>query len=196
MILASGSPRRRELLARIGVDVTVAPTDIDECVLEGEDPVSYVLRLAMDKAGAAPALPADLVIAADTTVDVDGRILGKPQDEADAREMLKMLSGRAHRVHTGLAIRHAGRTVADVATTLVKMVPITDELMEWYIGTSESIDKAGAYAIQGEAAVLIDGVQGSITNVIGLPMALLDRLLASVGLSIADLERSPISSNE
>jgi len=191
VVLASSSPRRRELLNEIGLDFTVSPVDIDESVRDREDPMAYVRRLAIGKAEAVPALPADIVIAADTTVDVDGRILAKPADDADARRMLSLLSGRAHRVHTGVAIRHEGRTVADVATTFVKLLPITDELMEWYISTGEPMDKAGAYAIQGGAAILIDSVRGSITNVIGLPMDLLDQLMTTIGLSIADLTRRP-----
>lgn len=187
MILASASPRRRDLLEQIGLGFTAVPTDIDESVRGREHPVAYVRRLAIAKAEAAPAEPADVVIAADTTVDVDGRILAKPDDEADARRMLELMSGRTHRVHTGLAVRSGGRTVAAVATTRVTLTAITDDLMDWYIGTGEPMGKAGAYAIQGEAAVLVDEVQGSITNVIGLPMALLDELMTSIGLSLAEM---------
>ena len=187
MILASASPRRRELLDQLGVEFHVAPTDIDETPRPGEAPAAYVRRLAFDKAGAAPAEPGDIVIAADTTVDVDGQILAKPTDTDDARRMLKLLSGRVHRVHTGTAVRYGGQTLVDVGTTLVKLQPITDSLLDWYIGTGEPMGKAGAYAIQGEAAVLIDGVQGSITNVIGLPIALLDTLMVQHGLSLAAL---------
>lgn len=189
MILASASPRRRDLLEGIGLDVTVVPTDIDESVVGREDPVAYVRRLAIAKAEAAPARPADVVIGADTTVDVDGRILAKPDDEADARRMLELLSGRTHNVHTGLAIRSGGRTVADVATSRVTLLPITDELMDWYIATGEPMGKAGSYAIQGEAAALVESVQGSVTNVIGLPMELLDQLMTSAGLSVAAMVR-------
>ena len=187
VILASASPRRSDLLDQIGLDFVVAPSDIDESVRPGESAVDYVRRLAVEKAVAADADPDDVVIAADTTVDVDGAILGKPDDAADAPRMLKMLSGRAHRVHTGVAVRFGDDVASDVGTTFVKLQPITDSLMEWYIGTGEPMGKAGAYAIQGEAAVLVDGVQGSITNVIGLPLAVLDRLMTSLGLSLADL---------
>ena len=187
MILASASPRRRDLLAEVGLDVEVVPSDIDESVRPGEPPVDYVRRLAVEKADAAPMSTGDLVIAADTTVDVDGQILGKPEDEADARRMLRMLSGRAHRVHTGVAVRYRGETTASVASTFVKLQPITDALLDWYIGTGEPMGKAGAYAIQGEAAVLVDGIQGSVTNVIGLPLALLDRLMAAHGVSLGNL---------
>lgn len=187
VVLASASPRRSDLLAQVGLEFVVAPSDIDESVLPGESAVDYVRRLAIEKAAAADAAPGDVVIAADTTVDVDGAILGKPDDEADARRMLKMLSGRAHRVHTGVAVRRGDDVASDVGTTYVKLQPITDSLLDWYIATGEPMGKAGAYAIQGEAAVLVDGVQGSITNVIGLPLAVLDRLMTSLGLSLADL---------
>lgn len=187
MILASASPRRSDLLDQIGLGFVVAPSDIDESVRSGESAIDYVRRLAIEKAVSADALLDDVVIAADTTVDVDGAILGKPDDEADARRMLKMLSGRAHRVHTGVAVRFGANIAADVGTTYVKLQPITDSLLTWYIGTGEPMGKAGAYAIQGEAAVLVDGVQGSITNVIGLPLAVLDRLMTSLGLSLAGL---------
>ncbi len=187
MVLASASPRRSDLLRQIGLEFTIAPTDVDETPRSGEDPVSYVRRLAIDKAHAAPDDPRSVVIAADTTVDVDGQILAKPDDEADARRMLKLLSGRVHRVHTGVAVRYDGRTAVDVETTFVKLLPITDEMLEHYIATGEPMGKAGAYAIQGQAAAFIDGVQGSITNVIGLPMRLLTRLMTAVGAPLADL---------
>lgn len=187
IVLASASPRRSDLLDQVGLAFVVAPSDIDESVIAGESAIDYVRRLAIEKAAAADVQPGDVVIAADTTVDVDGAILGKPDDEADARRMLKMLSGRAHRVHTGVAVRLGDHVASDVGTTYVKLQPITDSLMDWYIGTGEPMGKAGAYAIQGEAAVLVDGVQGSITNVIGLPLGVLDRLMTSIGLSLADL---------
>ncbi|MEO6122220.1 MAG: Maf family protein [Ilumatobacteraceae bacterium] len=187
VILASASPRRKDLLDEIGLSFIVVPSDIDESVRPGEAPVDYVRRLAVEKATVATTADGDLVIAADTTVDVDGEILAKPDDQADARRMLKMLSGRAHRVHTGLAVRYRDQTVAQVGSTFVKLQPITDEMMEWYLATGESMGKAGAYAIQGEAAVLVDGIQGSITNVIGLPLALLDQLMSMVGVSLAAL---------
>ena len=187
IVLASASPRRKDLLDEIGLRFEVDPSDIDESVRPAEAPVDYVRRLAVEKALATTMVDGDLVIAADTTVDVDGEILGKPEDEADARRMLKMLSGRAHRVHTGVAVRYRGRTVAHVGSTFVKLQPITDSMLDWYIGTGEPMGKAGAYAIQGEAAVLVDGVQGSITNVIGLPIALLDQLMQLVGVSLGAL---------
>ncbi len=165
----------------------IAPTHIDETEHPGEDPVAYVRRVALEKAQAASGCGDDIVIAADTTVDVDGTILAKPVDDDDARRMLRLLSGRSHRVHTAVAVRHGGRVVVDVGTTLVTMAPITDETMDWYVGTGEASGKAGAYAIQGEAAALIDGVHGSISNVIGLPLGLLDQLMTSIGISLPAL---------
>lgn len=187
VILASASPRRSDLLGQLGLEFVIAPTHIDETEHPGEHPVAYVRRVALEKAQAVSGCGDDIVIAADTTVDVDGTILAKPVDDDDARRMLRLLSGRAHRVHTGVAVRHGGRVVVDVGTTVVKMAPITDETMEWYIGTGEASGKAGGYAIQGEAAALIDGVQGSLSNVIGLPLGLLDQLMTSIGISLPAL---------
>ncbi len=184
VILASSSPRRSDLLDQLGLTFVVAPSDIDETEMPGEEPIAYVRRLAIGKAEAASPAPDDVVIAADTTVDVDGTILAKPEDETDARRMLQMLSGRAHRVHTGVAVRYRGSIIADVATTMVKIAPITPHTLDWYIGTGEPFGKAGAYAIQGEGAGLVEGVQGSTSNVIGLPLALLDALLTRHGLSL------------
>jgi septum formation protein len=171
VVLASGSPRRLTLLEQLGLDPEVVPADIDESPLPGEDPVAYVRRLAREKAEAVVVPSAALVIAADTTIDLDGEILAKPDDGDDARRMLRRQSGRTHRVHTGIAVRHRGATLVDVVTTLVTMVPITDELLDWYVGTGEPLDKAGAYALQGAGGVLVEKVNGSVSNVVGLPLA-------------------------
>jgi septum formation protein len=187
IVLASSSPRRRDLLDQIGLDFDVRPADIDESERPGEDPVSYVRRLAVEKAQAATAVFDEIVIAADTTIDLDGRILAKPDDDDDARRMLRLLSGRTHRVHTGVAVRQGERIEVAVATTFVTMVAITDEAMRWYVATGEPLGKAGAYAIQGAAAVLVDSVQGSVSNVIGLPLTLLDQLLTRHGHPLASL---------
>lgn len=162
-------------------------TDIDETERPDEEPLSYVRRLAIEKAWAAQADANDLVIAADTTVDVDGAILAKPIDDDDARRMLGLLSGRTHQVHTGVAVRYLDRVVAEVSTTSVSVVGLSPDWIEWYISTGEPHGKAGAYAIQGAAAVLIDQVQGSVTNVIGLPLALVGRLFDDVGVSLLRL---------
>ena len=187
VVLASASPRRSDLLASIGLTFEVLPSDIDETEHPGEDPVTYVRRVAIEKAMATAAHETDVVIAADTTVDVDGMILAKPIDDDDARRMLMLLSGRAHQVHTGVAVRHQGRVVSEVATTQVTFVSLDPPLLEWYIATGEPHGRAGAYAIQGAAALLVSSVEGSVTNVIGLPLEILDSLLGEVGVSLLGL---------
>jgi septum formation protein len=176
-VLASASPRRFDLLRSLGLDFVVAAMDIDESELPGEDPLTYVLRVATAKAAAFVGAADDLVIAADTTVDVDGEILAKPEDEADARRMLQLVSGRTHLVHTGVAVRYGEQVLSAVGTTSVTMVSISDAQLDWYIGTGEPFGKAGAYALQGAAAILVDRVAGSVSNVIGLPLVLLDELV-------------------
>ena len=191
IVLASASPRRSELLLQIGLRFTVQPTDIDESERFGEDPVSYVRRLAVGKVMAAGADAevdrAQLFVAADTTVDIDGQILAKPEDDDDARRMLGLLSGRTHQVHTGVAVRFQGHVSSMVCTSSVTMAVLGAELIDWYIGTGEPHGKAGAYAIQGAAAMLVTEVQGSVTNVIGLPLHLLDQLFDDVGISLVRL---------
>lgn len=172
IVLASRSPRRIELIQQLGITAEVVPADIDESPLNNESPVEYVRRLAQQKALAvkertATNLP---VLAADTTVDVDGIILAQPTDTEDARRMLKMLSGRAHRVHTGVVVANGAEVDSVVVTSIVTFHPITDEAMDWYLSTGESVGKAGAYAVQGEAGVLVESVKGSMSNVIGLPL--------------------------
>ena len=173
LVLASASPRRRELLERLGVEFDVVPADVDESPRASEHPRAYVRRVAAAKASAVAADGDAIVLAADTTVDVDGQILAKPVDDDDARAMLRSLSGRTHRVHTGVAMRRgdAREVVTDVVTTYVTMVPMTPALVEWYVATGEPRDKAGAYAIQGAGAVLVERVRGSVSNVVGLPLA-------------------------
>ncbi len=192
LVLASGSPRRRELLAQVGLEVTVAPTEADESVLPDEGAEALVERLARLKAGVgATASPAALVIAADTEVAVAGASLGKPTDTAHARTMLETLSGRCHAVHTGVAIGFEGRIVSAVATTTVTFDVLTDEVIDWYLASGEPMGKAGAYAIQGKAAIFITGIEGTHDNVVGLPIALVDRLLREVGWSIPRLSAGP-----
>lgn len=172
LVLASRSPRRIDLLSQLGLTADVVPADIDETPVVGENPVAYVERLARAKAHAVFGRvdPASTVLAADTTVDLDGVVLGQPVDDSDARRMLKMLSGRTHRVHTGVAVVSATAEAATVVTSLVTFVAVTDELLEWYIATGESAGKAGSYAIQGHGAVLVETVRGSTSNVVGLPL--------------------------
>lgn len=174
LVLASASPRRRELLAGAGLTFEVVPAYIDETPLAGEQPVDYVARLSAEKAHAV-ARPGQVVIAADTTVEVDGHILEKPVDRADAERMLRLLSGRAHRCHTGVSVRSDvdSNQALDtrVVTTEVVFVELTDAMIDWYLDTGEADDKAGAYGIQGAAGAFVERVVGSVTNVIGLPLA-------------------------
>lgn len=182
VILASSSPRRRELLATLGVEFDVVPADIDESVVPGEDPAGYVRRLAAAKAAAVATLhPHALVIAADTTVDVDGVILGKPVDPDDARRMLRLLGGRSHLVHTGLAVHVGDHVAVETETTVVTFAALSDAAIEWYVATGEPFDKAGGYGMQGRAAALVERIDGSATNVIGLPLARAVRLAAAAG---------------
>jgi septum formation protein len=168
LILASSSPRRHQLLADAGVTFSVASPDIDETPHAGERPVFYVERLAREKAAA---VEGAFVVAADTTVECDGVILGKPADDAEARQMLQSLSGRNHFVHTGVAVRHGAEVASLSVTTEVTFIELTDADVDWYISTGEPTDKAGAYAAQGGAARFVSAINGSISGVIGLPMA-------------------------
>lgn len=172
VVLASRSPRRIELIAQLGITPEVVPADIDETPQPGEQPAEYVQRLASSKARAVQErLATDaFVLGADTTVDLDGTILGQPENEADARRMLKALSARTHRVHTGVAV--VGSTTAQVlvVTSLVTFEPVTEALLDWYIGTGEWQGKAGSYAIQGLGGTLVQATRGSMSNIIGLPL--------------------------
>jgi septum formation protein len=136
-----------------------------------------VRRLAVAKA---LAVEGDPVLAADTIVEVDGEILGKPLDAADARRMLGRLSGRSHHVHTGVAVRSGERVEVDVATTMVRLVALTDAAVEWYLATGEPFDKAGAYAVQGAGGVFVEAIRGSVSNVVGLPLATAASLLSHI----------------
>jgi septum formation protein len=186
IVLASGSPRRRELLAQLRVPFELIVPDIDESVRVGERPEVYVRRLAAEKAAAVGAVlsgDADqaLIIAADTTVHLDGEILGKPVDADDALRMLAKLSGRTHRVHTGLAVRFGGQTLVDVSTSLVTMAPIPANAAAWYVATGEPLDKAGGYAVQGIGGAFVQRVSGSVSGVVGLPLTMLAHLVDSIG---------------
>jgi septum formation protein len=184
IVLASASPRRRELLTQLGLQFTLASPDIDETPLRGELPVPYVRRLAVEKAHAIAAPAGSLVIAADTTVDLGGDILGKPEGDDEARSMLRRLSGRTHRVHTGLALQWDDRTVAETVTSLVTFSVLSDEMIEWYVGLGEPMGKAGAYAVQGAGGVLVERVRGSVSNIIGLPLHTLLRLATDLDVQL------------
>jgi nucleoside triphosphate pyrophosphatase len=169
--LASASPRRRQLLGLIGVPHVVTPADIDETPRRGEPGADYVVRLARDKALAVRARHADLpVLAADTTVHVDGVILEKPQSEADCLRMLALLSGRRHQVYTGLCVVSAAAPTLHCSETEVEFREITPAEMQAYWASGEPRGKAGAYAIQGLGAVFVSSIQGSYTGVMGLPL--------------------------
>jgi septum formation protein len=187
VVLASASPRRRELLDRLGVAYTVRPPDVDETPMPGESAVAYVRRLAVEKASAVAA-PGELVIAADTTIEIDGDILTKAADEGEAAAMLRRLSGRTHHVHTGVAVVVDGTRAVRVETTAVEFAALDPLVLRWYLDSGEWRDRAGAYAIQGAGDLLVSSVRGSVTNVIGLPLRALDALVRSVtGAGLAAL---------
>src|SRR5580658_7469165 len=183
LVLASASPRRRELLAQAGYAFVVRPAHIPEDSLPEEDPIAYVVRLAREKAEAVFRELADamaVVLGADTTVTLDGQILGKPVDDADAARMLRMLSGRTHRVITGVALATESGTQVAAEVTAVRFLTLSDEEIRGYVATGEPLDKAGAYAIQGRAARWIPRIEGCYFNVVGLPLALVSTLLESI----------------
>jgi len=185
LILASSSPRRRELLASIGFGFDVIPSDVEEVRRHGENVAEYVLRLAREKAESVAAqYPDRWVIAADTVVWIDGEVLEKPSDEAHAVAMLSRIAGRQHTVYTAVAIRHHASDYADsgLADTRVTMSPMTTHEMEWYAATGEPLDKAGSYAVQGIGAMFIEAIDGSYTNVVGLPLSLLVDMMRKAGI--------------
>ena len=178
LVLASKSPRRRDLLTAAGINFDVVAVNVEEAVLRLEPPGEHVRRLAKEKAEAGFALrPDDVVLGADTIVVVGSEIMGKPKDAADATRMLRNLSGREHEVLSGVALISTRKTVVEVARTRVWFNPLTDPEIDAYVATGEPLDKAGAYAIQGLALRFVDRIQGSHSNVVGLPVALVYRLL-------------------
>lgn len=192
LVLASASPRRAELLGGLGLLFEIRPADIDESVLPGETGPAYVERLAHSKA-AAVATPGDLVIAADTTVDLHGELLGKPESPEEARDMLRRLSGVTHQVHTGVSVHrvlgseHLSRT--RVVSTKVAFADLPDHWIDWYVGTGEPLDKAGGYGMQGSANLFVASIVGSPSNVIGLPLATVARLVEEAGSDLFDFAR-------
>ncbi len=184
-ILASASPRRRELLASIGLDFEVLPSHVPEVHQEGEAPEEYVARLSRDKAHAIAVEDADRwVIAADTTVLLGEELLEKPVDARDAARMLATIAGKTHIVYTGVTLENVSRDYREtrVAESEVRMLPLSAEEIEWYVRTGEPLDKAGAYAVQGIGAMFIDSIHGSYTNVVGLPLATLFQMLRKAGI--------------
>jgi septum formation protein len=187
LILASASPRRRELLRAIGAELTVRPADIEEVLDAGPLPEA-VAALALRKARAVAAKAAGaVVLAADTVVVVDGEPLGKPADAAEARAMLRRLRGRAHEVMTGVAVAdtRTGREATAVEVSRVTMAPVTDAAIDAYVATGEPLDKAGAYAVQGLAGAFVAKVEGSYSNVVGLPVETTCRLLEAFGIRLS-----------
>ena len=182
LILASGSPRRRELMALITPDYQVVTSEVDESKIAAENPARLAQALAAAKARAVAAqYPGDVVVGCDTVVDCGGVVFGKPRDEADAVVMLRALSGRAHRVHTGVCVCRDGQAAATVETTTVHFAPIPEEELLAYVRTPEPYDKAGAYAIQGRAAVWCSGIEGCYYNIMGLPVHRTAQLLRQFG---------------
>jgi nucleoside triphosphate pyrophosphatase len=184
-ILASSSPRRRELLASVGVDFDVVPSHVPEEHQPGEAPEEYVARLSREKANAiGEQHPSRWIIAADTTVLLGEQLLEKPLDQHDAVRMLSLIAGRTHTVYTGVTLQNTERKYHDtrVAESEVRMLPLPPEDVEWYVRTGEPMDKAGAYAVQGIGAMFIDSIHGSYTNVVGLPLAMLFQMLRKAGI--------------
>jgi septum formation protein len=183
IILASQSPRRRELLSLIGIKHEVMPADIDERVLPGERPAPHAERLARTKAQTLAARARDAVVAAaDTIVVIDGRILGKPADAEDARRTLRLLGGRAHVVFTAVAVARGERVESEVEEVTVTFRHLSDAEIAAYVGTGEPMDKAGSYGIQGYGATIVERIDGDYFAVMGLSLVRLVRLLARVGV--------------
>lgn len=186
IVLASASPRRADLLTKIGVSFEPVSSDVNERPHPGESPPDYIIRLARAKAvTVARSIESGLVIGGDTIVVLDGKLLGKPESEEDARRMLRQLSGRWHAVMTGVALFDAAtkREVADYNKTLVRFADMSDEEIDWYVGSGEPMDKAGAYAIQGRGAIFVEEIAGNYYNVVGLPLPLVYRLARRLGYS-------------
>jgi septum formation protein len=189
IILASRSPRRKEILEKLGLVFEIDPPEIDETPRYHENPVSYVQRIAAAKADKVALRHNQhcVVIAADTTVALEGEIFGQPRDLDEARMMIQKLSNKSHSVHTAVSVRCDGRSANGVDTASVLMRDVTPEILDWYLATGESMGKAGAYAVQGQGAKLVSEVRGEIDTVIGLPVGLLAERLAKIGLKLEDL---------
>lgn len=190
LVLASGSPRRREILSLFKEDIRIIPSKISETQLPNESPKDYVLRLAQDKAFDVASNSLDgtngLVIGADTIVLYNNLVLGKPSSKDDARRMLEMLSGKWHEVLTGVAVVDTinNKKVFDLCKTRVKFSTLSNAEIDWYIETNEPFDKAGAYAIQGYGSLFVEEIEGNYLNVVGLPITLLRKLLKELGVDL------------
>ncbi len=190
IVLASSSPRRRELLQLLGLSFEISPADVDEAWRNGEPPEAHAERLAREKAAVRPR-PGAVTVGADTIVVIDGAILGKPRDAAEARVMLRRLAGRGHEVFTGVAVAYGSRTASGVARTTVRFRALDDATIAEYVATGEPLDKAGAYGIQGYGAVLVERIDGDYFTVMGLGLGLLVDLLGRVGLRYCFGEVTP-----
>ena len=181
LVLASGSPRRSEIMNSVGWEFTKDVPDIDESERDGENAESYVQRLAKEKAEAVAAShPGEIVLAADTTVVLEDRIIGKPTDLPDARRMLEMLSGNWHEVLTGIAVMANGTSTVGMQRTRVKFAPMNDAELDFLVAVGDPLDKAGAYAVQAQAALFIEGIEGDYWNVVGLPISLVYEMVGRV----------------
>lgn len=182
-VLASSSPRRRALLQQLGLTFEIVPPDVDETQLAKEAPAAMVDRIARLKATTIDTeLP---VVAADTAVVLDGRVMGKPENPAAAHEMLALLSGRTHAVATGVAVRRGGSIRSSVVVADVTFTPMTPAEIEWYVGTEEPLDKAGAYGLGGIGNVFVRGIAGSHSTVMGLPLSQTVAMLRWAGVAVA-----------
>jgi len=185
LVLASASPRRRRILELLGLPFEVVPSEIAEIPAAGESPVAFALRAARDKAfEVAARSPGRTVLGADTVVEIDGEVLGKPGSAAEAAAMLGRLSGREHAVHTAACLVVAGAATALVDTAAVRFTRLTEGMVSWYVATGEPMDKAGAYAVQGLGGLFVVGVSGSPSTVVGLPVHRLPELFAGHGLDL------------
>ncbi len=184
IVLASRSPRRKDILEKLNWSFVIDPPDIDESPLKDESPINYVQRISAAKADLVARRHDQqcIVIAADTTVELNGEIFGQPRDLEEARLMIQKLSGKTHNVHTAISVRHNRETANAVDTASVTMREVSSEMLEWYIGTGESIGKAGAYAVQGHGAAMVADLAGEIDTVIGLPVGLLIGMLGNLGI--------------
>ncbi len=183
VVLASASPRRRELLTLIGIPHEVRPADVDERLQEGEAPAVYAERLARTKASTVPPDDSVLAIGSDTIVVIDDTVLGKPRDRADAARMLRTLSGRTHTVYTAVAVRRGDRVASGVEHVAVTFRPLTDAMIDSYIKTGEPMDKAGSYGIQGFGATIVERIDGEYFAVMGLALGRLVELMSRVGVT-------------
>ncbi len=190
LVLASGSPRRKELLSLLGVDFIIRAPEVNESQHAGEDPENYVRRVSSEKASA---VKGSVVLGADTCVVLEGTIYGKPVSLENAEAMLQKLSGKVHQVVSGVAVRTSEQLMITVVHTDVEFISLTQRLIDWYLGIGESLDKAGAYALQGAGGSLIKAINGSHSNVVGLPLVETASLLDRAGVDVMSPERNGAS---